>query len=154
MVRSGTIEHTVHAWMLGLTTMLQHRPIVKLGEAIKYQGEREITVISGLGSFCSGLLQTQASCLELVKLCGRVVGRVEVNWKAVLTLMTISTELSPQSDLTWHSLISGMARTVLEESDQEAFLSGLLLARPAKLSATPCFPSYSSLFYTNLSDYT
>ena len=55
-----------------------------------------------------------------------MVGRVEVNWKAVLTLMTISTELSPQSDLTWHSLISGMARTVLEDSDQEAFLSGLL----------------------------
>ena len=58
------------------------------------------------------MLQTQASCLELVKLFGRVVGRVEVNWKAVLTLMTISTELSPQSDLTWHSLISGMARTL------------------------------------------
>ena len=36
--------------------------IRELGEAIKYQGEREITVISGLGSFWSGLLQTQASC--------------------------------------------------------------------------------------------
>ena len=46
MVRSGNIEHTVHAWMQGLTTMLQHRPIVKLGEAIKCQGEWEITVIS------------------------------------------------------------------------------------------------------------
>ena len=32
--------------MQKLTTMLQHRPIIKLGEAIKCQGEWEITVIS------------------------------------------------------------------------------------------------------------
>ena len=103
----------------------------KLGEAIKCQGEWKMTSKSGLGSFCSGLLQTQASCEELVKLVGRMVGRVEVNWKAVLTLVTISTELSPQSDTAWLSLISGMVRTGLEESDQEAFLSGLLLVRQA-----------------------
>ena len=58
-------------------------------------GGVENDIKSGLGSFCSGLLQTQASCEELVKLVGRVVERVEVNWKAVLVLVTISTELSP-----------------------------------------------------------
>ena len=80
------------------------------------------------------MMQTQASCEELVKLVGRVVERVEVIWKAVLALVTISTELSPQSDTAWHSLISGMVRTGLEESDQEAFLSGLLLVRQAAYS--------------------
>ena len=143
-VRLDGLDRTMSSkWgMLGLTTMLQHRPSVKVGEAIKCQGEWKITAKSGLGSFCAGLLQAQASCDELVKLVGRVVGRVEVNWKAVLTLVTISTELSPHSDTAWHSLISGMVRTGLEESDQEAFLSGLLLARQAAHSATPSFPSF------------
>ena len=36
--------------------------------------------------FCSSLLHTQASCEELVRLVGKVVASVEVNWKAVLAL--------------------------------------------------------------------
>jgi len=153
-VRVDGLERSLASkWgMLGLTTMLQHRPCVKVGEAIKFQGEWKISSRSGLGSLCSGLLQTGASSEELVRLVGRVVERVEVNWKAVLTLLTISTELLPQSDTDWHTLISGMVRTGLEESDQEAFISGLLLARQSALSATPSFPSYSSWFHTSFGD--
>ena len=55
--------------------------------------ENDIQIRAGI--FCSGMIQTQASCEELVKLVGRVVERVEVIWKAVLALVTISTELSP-----------------------------------------------------------
>ena len=68
------------------------------------------------------MLQTGAICEALVRLVGKVVGRVEVNWNAVLTLLTVSTELWPQSDSACHTLISGMARADLWESDQEAFV--------------------------------
>ena len=56
------------------------------------------------------MMPTQASFEELVKLVGMVVEGVEVNWKAVSALVTISTELSSQSDTAWHLLISGMVR--------------------------------------------
>ena len=111
-----------------------------------------MTSKSGLGSLCSGLVQTEDGCEKLVKLVGRVVGRVEVNWKAVLYLLTISTELVPHADTAWHSLTSNMVRTGLEESDQESFLSGLLLARQAALCATPSFPSYSAWFHTSFGE--
>jgi hypothetical protein len=153
-VRLDGLERSLASkWgLLGLTTMLQHRPSVKVGEAIKHQEEWKISTKSGLGSLCSGLLQTGTSSEELVRLVGRVVERVGVNWKAVLTLLTISTELLPHSDTYWHTLIYGMVRTGLEESDQEAFISGLLLARQSALSATPSFPSYSSWFNNSFGD--
>ena len=70
--------------------------------------ENDIQIRAGI--FCSGMMPTQASFEELVKLVGMVVEGVEVNWKAVSALVTISTELSSQSDTAWHSLISGMVR--------------------------------------------
>ena len=53
------------------------------------------------------MLQAGAICEALVRLVGKVVGRVEVNWKAVVILLTISTELRPQSDTVCYTLVSG-----------------------------------------------
>ena len=67
-VRLDGLERSLASkWgLLGLTTMLQHRPSVKVGEAIKHQEEWKISTKSGLGSLCSGLLQTGTSSEELV----------------------------------------------------------------------------------------
>ena len=43
-------------------------------------GVCQVSSKSGIGSLRSGLLQTGAICEELVRLVGKVVGRVEVNW--------------------------------------------------------------------------
>jgi hypothetical protein len=52
--------------------MLQYRPSDEVGQDVKHQG-------------------TGAICEALVMLVGKVVVRVEVNWKAVVILLTIST---------------------------------------------------------------
>ena len=52
--------------------MLQYRPSDEVGQDVKHQG-------------------TGAIFEALVRLVGKVVGRVEVNWKAVVILLTIST---------------------------------------------------------------
>ena len=109
--------------VLGLTTILQQRPIVKVGEAMKYQEEWLITSKSGLSSLCYRLLQTGTSSDELV----RLVDRVEVNWKTVLTLLTISTELLPQSDTYPHTYLawSGLAwRKVTRKHSQGVSSAG------------------------------
>merc|ERR1719228_952417 len=137
--------------VLGVTTMLQHRPS-KVGEAIQYQGEWKVSSKSGLGSLCSGLIQTGMRCEELVRLVGRVVSKVEVNWKALLALVTISLELQPQFDAAWYKLTGDMIKEGLEESDQESFLTGLLMSRQAALCSSPSFQSYSSWFSTSFGD--
>merc|ERR1719300_1954714 len=44
--------------IFGLTTLLQHRPIFKVGDAIKNQSVWKVSSRSGVGSLCVGLIRS------------------------------------------------------------------------------------------------
>ena len=107
----------------------------------------KISRVYGVGSLCFGLLSDgSVSGDQVSSLISRILLRAEVNWDALLTVVTVSLQTISKMDYQLSSCLKDLLREALDTYSSEAFLAGLLVSRHSCLEESREFSSYSRWF--------
>ena len=81
--------------------------------------------LNGVGSLCFGILEPRAVAVpDILGLIRRVVSRAEINWEAVLTILTAMLVTTPESGASLNDLINKLILEGLQSQSSQLFLSG------------------------------